>query len=913
MEITRDETLGESIFKDLEKNGYLNQLFKDLLYNYSIAFFKLPLEEQKVSESDLLRFADLLSKSCFTDKQDFHKNIAQTIIVLLNNLGHNDEKNIAYASNILKTLGNYAGLKIIYSNYMSNTFNDSIIEKAYSKAKMDALKMNDEDDKYYFQIQKNILSSMNENLLSYSGPTSMGKSMIMKKFIGNNIIKNSHKNYAIIIPSKALINEVNSDFIKNLEKELKLNDYVVVTSAGALALEKKSNFLFIMTPERLLYLMIKYPNIPIDSIFIDEAHKISSDDDRSTFYYKIIEMSYNKNPNTRYIFASPNIPNPEIYTKIVTNLIETNQKSINFSPTIIQSAYSPVVHIQYYVDFVDKTIYVYNELKNNFEFLTSMNDFNSPFIGIDMFDFFKKYGGYYDGKQTLIYCNSKDKAINYAIRYSKNTIDLKDAELEDFAKIIERDINKDYLLPDLIRHGIAYHIGYLPAYIRDGIEKLYKTKKIKVIFSTSTLIEGVNLPADSLFVLNYKRGLGTMTPVEFKNMLGRVGRLGINIYGNTFIFREDPNLEQDEFFNLVTKPVEEQVLSIDDELTGPQKESVVDSLCLGNTLFPLHPKKQSEKSYSLMRKFGLILLKDIKQNKSSIVFKAFEKQLLEVCNNNEILLKLYSTIDIKKTKLEVIKKRLYQESLTVDDDINTSHDQKQKLKQELEKNLSYPPLRDTDNGKQVNYYDLLDFLKTLSVIFNWSFYERQTLGAKDKNTGEYKYLAWYATILTQWMNGAGLNRIVADGLKNKKEKDNSLIKIYGMPTKYDYTNRLHRNIAIGEILDVIDKIVLFKISNYFLRFSTEYKAHHNIDDEMDNDWYEYVEYGSINPLNIFLQRNGFKRETAQFIKDNPRYYIEHPFLKYQIKNSIFNDKNLDYYVKDDLDTVKINIPEIFTD
>ena len=45
-------------------------------------------------------------------------------------------------------------------------------------------------------------------------------------------------------------------------------------------------------------------------------------------------------------------------------------------------------------------------------------------------------------------------------------------------------------------------------------------------------------------------------------------------------------------------------------------------------------------------------------------------------------------------------------------------------------------------------------------------------------------------------------------VKNKKEKDNSLVKIDGIPTKYDYTNRLHRNIAIGEILDVIDKIIL---------------------------------------------------------------------------------------------------------
>ncbi len=908
MDIVRNKTLGEVIFSDLHKNDYLNQLYKFLIQNYSIKFFGLSLPINQFNENDLLRFADLLSKSCYTEKSDFHKNIAQNIVVLLDILGNKKELNLAYASSVLKTIGNYAGLKIIQPNTLNHSFNDSIVEEAYSNAKMDSLKMPGNDDKYYLQVQKNIMESMNDSLLSYSGPTSMGKSMLMKDFINRYLEIGIKKNFAIIIPSKALINEVSSDFIRNLGNKLKLNNYTVVTSAGALALEKNSNFLFVMTPERLLYLMIKYPNIRIDTIFIDEAHKMSSDDDRSAFYYKIIEMAYNKNNNTHFVFASPNIPNPGIYTKIVTNLINQNtNQTIEIKPTIIKSGFSPVVHMQYYVDYIESTVHIYNELRNGFEFLCNMDSDGNPLKNKTIYDFLKIYGGYDTDKQSLIYCNSKDKSINYAIEYSRAITPRNIKELDDFATIIEREIHKDYLLPDLIRKGVAYHVGYLPAYIREGIEKLYKARLIKTIFCTSTLIEGVNLPADNLFVLNYNRGLGQMNEVEFRNMLGRVGRLGINVYGNVFIVRIDPSLEKEKFLNLMTSSIPNQELSIKEELTGPQKQCVVDSLCRGETKFPLHPAKQTEKSYSLMRKFGLILLKDIKKNKTSIVFKEFESVLLANCEDKSLIKQLFNE-DKMVTKLDVIKERLRQESLTYDDDINTSHDQKKKLCAVMKsQKLEYPQLQ---NG-EAKYQDVLDFLEQMSEIFNWEFYEKKSLGAKNDD-GTFKYLPWYATILTQWMNGFGLNSIVKFSLDDKARRTNAKIQYMGQLIAYDSNNRIHRNVAMGDTLNVVDQIILFEIANYFLRFSTEYKAQHNINGDMDNDWYEYVEYGSTNPLTIFLQRNGFKRETAQYIKGNPRFYSTHPTLKYVIKNSIFNVV-MDSYIKDDLETVKINVPEIFID
>ena len=65
---------------------------------------------------------------------------------------------------------------------------------------------------------------------------------------------------------------------------------------------------------------------------------------------------------------------------------------------------------------------------------------------------------------------------------------------------------------------------------------------------------------------------------------------------------------------------------------------------------------------------------------------------------------------------------------------------------------------------------------------------------------------------------------------------------------------------------------LFSISNYFLRFSNEYKTVHKVT-EFDNNWYEYVEFSITNPLTILLQRNGFSHESATYIRNHRYEYV----------------------------------------
>ena len=71
MEMT---TIGAAIYKDIEQNEYLNKLYDNLLFNYGLQLFRLKdVKARELNVRDLLRFADILSKSVDAEKAEQHK------------------------------------------------------------------------------------------------------------------------------------------------------------------------------------------------------------------------------------------------------------------------------------------------------------------------------------------------------------------------------------------------------------------------------------------------------------------------------------------------------------------------------------------------------------------------------------------------------------------------------------------------------------------------------------------------------------------------------------------------------------------------------------------------------------------------------------------------------------------------
>lgn len=682
-------TLGEKIFADIESNEYLQEIFEAILYNYSLKLLSIREKSPVAFDIDhALQFADLLSKSVNNEKADFHKVWAQEIVALLCELYPENEIVKFYMGSVLTNVCNYRGL-----SFHSNVYKPiNAFEEIYDIYKKSLLKIPSDSDGYFFKAQKEVYDSLKKERFSYSGPTSMGKSFVMRMFIKEQIKNNEKQNFAIVVPTKALINEVSSRIISDLKELLSEKDYRVVTASGAISLQQKHNFVLILTPERMLYLLLERPDFKLDYLFIDEAHKISSKDSRSPFYYKIVDILSHRSQKPHFIFSSPNIPNPEVYLK----LISENQCLLTEKMT---TSFSLVSQIKYIIDFIDCKIMLYNDYNRKFIDIKQFNE------NVSLTQIIKTVG---NTSKNIVYCSSTAKAIDYALEYA-NTIAVQtdNHELIALSHEIKNQIHGDYYLADVLTKGVAYHIGYLPADIRIRIEELFRDGAIKTIFCTSTLVEGVNLPADNLFITNYKNGLSNMTQVDFKNLVGRVGRIEFNLYGNVFLVRLNDKVDMQKYIELLEKEVPEQKLSLVTELSKSQKKEIVECLVQGKIEL-LKNSKQTNDNYSLMRKFALILLNDIISDNNSAVRREFSNYLTIADEN-----KIRSVFNSKNS----------------DDDINISVDQVENLTTAIAKGLSYPKFNDLGN---IDYNELVNFLEKLFVIYKWDKYEYSTLGYTSK-------------------------------------------------------------------------------------------------------------------------------------------------------------------------------------
>ena len=105
-------------------------------------------------------------------------------------------------------------------------------------------------------------------------------------------------------------------------------------------------------------------------------------------------------------------------------------------------------------------------------------------------------------------------------------------------------------LSALIQHGIAFHHSGLPSTVREAIENDFRSKsgQIQIIVCTETLMIGVNLPADVVILYDNTVFRGEPLPLlltlqEYKNFIGRAGRLGMSNGGESYMLTE--HLHQD--------------------------------------------------------------------------------------------------------------------------------------------------------------------------------------------------------------------------------------------------------------------------------------------------------------------------------------------------------------------------------
>ncbi len=374
-------------------------------------------------------------------------------------------------------------------------------------------------NKFQKQVHENF---ENFQTISISAPTSAGKSFILCNIIIEELIKKI-RNIIYVVPTRALISQVEKD-IKNLLEKHDLKNVSVSTVPHFEAEEGKSN-VFVFTQERLHWFLNDNP-LDIDLIIIDEAHKID-DGNRGILLQQKLEETIKLNKKIKVLFSSPFTSNPELLLENVKNNSlkkDVNTQYVSVNQNLIYASQFPRKPNIWNLTLclVDSKIQLgHVKLKDRPDNDTKKITFISHSISnLESGNILYSNGAAGSEEKALVLFDLLDE-----VEVSENVIELQ--------KLVKKTIHKNYTLAKVLKKGIAFHYGNMPLLIRQEIEKLFNSGEIKYLICTSTLLEGINLPAKSIFILKPRRGKSNpLNQNDFWNLAGRAGRLGKEFSGN---------------------------------------------------------------------------------------------------------------------------------------------------------------------------------------------------------------------------------------------------------------------------------------------------------------------------------------------------------------------------------------------
>ena len=154
--------------------------------------------------------------------------------------------------------------------------------------------------------------------------------------------------------------------------------------------------------------------------------------------------------------------------------------------------------------------------------------------------------------QNVIFAPTSSKAKDIAVAISGNQ--LKDSpDRESLIDYYANTVHTKYALCNTLRCGVAYHHGKLPMHVRRTLEKAISDKIVSNVVCTTTLMQGVNMPAQNIIIRNphlYVRkakNAAELSPYEMANLRGRAGRLLKDFIGRTYVLDESSFDELEEY------------------------------------------------------------------------------------------------------------------------------------------------------------------------------------------------------------------------------------------------------------------------------------------------------------------------------------------------------------------------------
>lgn len=725
---------------------------------------------------------------------------------------------------ILMYANNYQNYQILYdiainnglipiSKFIENKFlSTDDFEKSFfnifSSSYMELYNSKDNKNIYLTEEQKKLNSFFNETYnktISIVAPTSYGKSDIIISSLKNS----SNLNICIIVPTKALLEQTKRRIMDaNISHISKIITYPEMYQSN------DNKIVAVMTQERLLRLLKNNLELNFDTVFVDEAHNLLENDDRTILLASAITIVNKRNTNVAFKFLTPFLMDSSSLKVSFTNYTSLEYR-------ITEYIKSEKLYLYDFRENREHKLKIYDQFLNKL-FLINSIEYKDD-IELILSE---------SGNKNIIYFNRPINIEEFTKKFLERLPIVHSETILKACRELKKHLHKDYNLIDALNHGIIYHHGSVPNYIRLYIEHLFKTEEeIKYVITSSTLLEGVNIPADVLFLLENKKGRGGLTASQFKNLIGRVSRFS-EVFNSQ---NGSMHLLEPKIYLIASKYIAknanienfiENVMKIDKKITDKVNNPLLEKTTIND-----NNRKVRTDAENFIENFEIDTIKsdNISYATTKIGKLCFENNVVEI-----------DIIQHEDSMQKIITNAVEQE-IQIDDAKNLFDAIYYIFLKFLKTHQKYDNLKRFSNDKARLFY---------AKFLNW----------KIKNTS---YSEMISSFLYYW-------KYLEDNDKETfvyVDKWGELTRDGHKPMWVDIKEKTHKervNLAIVRIQEEQEYLdnVLIKFIDILFELNL-----------LDNDFYNNMKFGTTNIQKIVLSRNGLSMSLANLLIDKYSSYV----------------------------------------
>jgi helicase len=377
---------------------------------------------------------------------------------------------------------------------------------------------------------------LNGEDLVVSAPTSSGKTMVGELAAVNGALE--RKRALFLFPLKALVNDKRGEF----ERRYAEFGLRVIRATGDVTddiptLLHGQYDICLMTYEKCAALILGHPHLleQVGTIIVDEVQMIS-DPSRGTnleFLITLIRMRKQQGIDPQLVMLSAVIGDTNGLERwLGARLLRRTERPVPLDEGVITAdgrfryidASSGEEHTQ--------NAYIQREPRKN-----SSQDWVVPLVRRLVSE----------GKQVIVFRETRGEARG-AANYLAESLGLAPAQAALDALSTGDPSVASQVLRKTLEGGVAFHVSDLDRQERHVVEEQFRAADsgIRVIAATTTLAMGVNTPAEAVVIVGLDHPGKPPEPypvAEYKNLVGRAGRLGFSERGASYLLALDSQKE----------------------------------------------------------------------------------------------------------------------------------------------------------------------------------------------------------------------------------------------------------------------------------------------------------------------------------------------------------------------------------